>query len=239
MEELNPELLGRLLGYCEWAAEVSWHKQRHDAAKKEFLTQLEKQKKSGFQKNAEILGKVSTLVVQKQVPFHKQNVHVHEDIHETMNALKPLFMDMHAELFVEDAVYAAEKMHEHAVLLQDTVSSQAALFKAIGHQTYADYLPQILFLYDKEVESEEKLKDFAADAAKSSNIILKHMNDNYFVRMKKLAADQQYIEDHRQLFVASYAVGLCSRALGMLYGLPGDELKVTEDVFLKNIVQKH
>ncbi len=242
MEELNPELLGRLHGYCEWAAEVSWHKERHDAAKKEFLTQLKKQQKSGFQKNAGILSRASALVAQKQVPFHRQNVHVNEDIHETMNALKFLFMDMHAELFFEDVVYSSEKMHEHAVVLHDVVSRQAALFRAISHHTYVDYLSQILFLYDKEANIWEKLKKYAGESLKSSHTILKHVNGNYFVRMEKLAANQQYIEDQRPLFVATYAVGLCSRALGMLYGLPGedlDDLKVIENVFLSNIVKKH
>jgi len=238
MEELNPELLGRLQGYCEWAAEMSWHKQRQSAAKKGFFDTLQNQQSKGFDINAEILGKVSALVLQKQVPFHQQTVQVHEDIHETMTALKTLFKDMHTELFVEDAAYAVGKMHEHAVVLHDTVSKQGALFKAMGHKTYADYFSQILYLYDKEGDTEEKLKFFATDALKSTHIILKHVNENYFVRMKKLAVDSQYIEDHRELFVAVYAVGLCSRALATLYGLPPDDVKKTEELFLNDIIQK-
>lgn len=237
MEEVNGELLGRLQGYVNWASEVVWHKQKHDSLKQQSVKILKKQRKKGYDVHAQLLKQLSDVVARKQVPLHEQNVHVHEDIRETMNLLKIMFSKAHAELFVEDAVYASESMHEHAVLLHDAICKQALLLKAVSQQTYDDVVPQVIFLCEKEAEIKQKLQYHAEQVSQSSVKVLLHINENYFVRMKKLALDHQYIEDQRQVFVAGYALALCSKTLATLYEVPIDMVAV-EEVFLSNVAPK-
>lgn len=237
MEELNVELLGRLQGYVNWSSEIVWHKQKHDSLKQQSLQHLKKHQKKGYKINAQLLKQLSDIVVKKQVPLHSQKVHVHDDIKETMNILKSVFIKTYPELFVEDAVYVSERMYEHAILLHDAVSRQALLLHALNQDTYEDVLPQLFFLCDKEIGERQKLQAYAQDVLVSSARVLAHMNNNYFVRMKKLASDSQYIEDHRQLFVAAYALALCSRALATLYDVSEDS-NALEELFLSNVIQR-
>ncbi len=234
MDEVNHELVGKLHGYVQWAAEEVWHKDKNNSQKKQCLDYLRKHKKLRFEAAASVIKELCDVVAKKQVPFHDQKLSVHEDLRETMIAIKTVFGQAYAELFVENALYATEMMHGYALELHGVITRQAQLLVAVNKDTYEDYVQQVLYLYGKEQELDEKLQQYAEQAAISSTQVLEHLNQNYFGRMEKLAKDNTYIQDQAPVFIAGYALALCSRTLATIYDSSSSS-EAVEAVFLKNL----
>ena len=231
MEEINDELLGRLQGYIHWAAEVSWHKQRHDAAKQKALQKL--QKHPYYDK---LLFDTLVDIHRKQEPLHEQNAAVCAEIHDTVNAIKVLLANTHTELFVDNALIAAAQLRDSSSIVYDCVAKQSKLVKAATAETCDDFLPQILFLWNKEKAESMKVNCTVHDMAAASHKVLTHMKKNYFVRLKKLAAQQQFHQDHQQIFVAVYALGMCSKIPMILTGISHPEVENAHVSFAKTVL---
>ena len=232
---LNTELVGRLHGYVQWAADIYWNKQEHHAHKSDVITLLKEKRALGFEANKPLLQELKQVIERKQIPAHQQKMHVYYDIKETVNALKPHFRNMHAELFVDDAAFAAERLHENVVILADIVKRQAKLVNALTSVTYDELLPQIMYLYEKEKDVEKAMAVHAGEMHAKSHHVLKHLNSNYFGRMKEITTDKKFRQDHHDLFVAGYLLDVSSRAVAHVHGITTNAAKDSEEAFLSNI----
>lgn len=232
---LDTELVGRFHGYVQWGAEIHWNKQEQHAHKIEVISLLEEKQSLGFEATKSLIHELKQVIEQKQIPIHEQKMRVFNDIKETVAALKPHFKNMHAELFVEDAAFAAQRLHENSIMLADTVKRQAKLLGALNAGTYDDLLPQVIYLYERERNLEQTMVGHAEEMQKKSHHVLKHLNSNYFERMKMLADDKKFREDHHDLFVAGYLLDVSSRAVAHVHGITTNAAKDSEEVFLGNI----
>lgn len=232
---LDTELVGRLHGYVQWGAEIHWNKQEHHAHKSDVMTLLKEKRTLGFEANKQLIQEVKQVIVRKQIPSHEQKIQVYHDIKETVEGLKSHFKNMHAELFVEDAAFAAQRLHENVVILADIVKRQAKLVNALNAGTYDDLLPQIMYLYEKEQSLEKAMAVHAEEMHAKSHHVLKHLHQNYFERMKAVTADKKFREDHHDLFVAGYLLDVSSRAVAHVHGIATTEAKRSEEAFLSNI----
>jgi hypothetical protein len=234
MEEINDELLGRLQGYMDWAAEVSWHKHRQDSIKQQIFQTLKKS--PSFDKQ---LFDILVDIHRKQEPLHEQNITVCAEIHDTVHAVKLLFANTHAELFAANALVAAAQVRDSSTMVHDYVAKQSRLVKATSAETCSDFLPQILFLQNKEQLESAKLKSAVKNMASASHAVLVHVKKNYFVRLKKLACDEQYHHDHNNIFVAVYALGMCSKIPLALAGLSHPKLESAHQSFADAVIGKN
>ncbi|MEK6867507.1 MAG: hypothetical protein AABX98_01660 [Nanoarchaeota archaeon] len=232
---LDTELVGRLHGYVQWGAEVHWNKQEHHAHKSDVMTLLKEKRALGFEANKVMLQELKQVIERKQIPAHGQKIRVYHDIKETVEALKPHFRNMHVELFVDDAAFAAQRLHENVMILADIVKRQAKLVGALTPITYDELLPQIMYLYEKEQEVEKAMAVHAGEMHAKSHHVLKHLNSNYFERMKELTNDKKFREDHHDLFVAGYLLDVSSRAVAHVHGITTNAAKDSEEAFLTNI----
>ncbi len=232
---LDTELVGRLHGYVQWGAEIHWNKQEHHAHKNDVMTLLKENRMLGFEANKQRIQEVKQVIERKQIPIHEQKIQVYHDIKETVEGLKSHFENMHAELFVEDAAFAAQRLHQNVVILADIIKRQAKLVNALNAGTYDDLLPQIMYLYEKEQDVEKAMAVHAEEMHAKSHHVLKHLNNNYFERMKVITTDKKFREDHHDLFLAGYLLDVSSRAVAHVHGITTAEAKSSEETFLGNI----
>lgn len=232
---MDAEVLGKLHGYIQWAAEVQWNRREHDVHKREVVALLNKQRTAGFVGNAMTVQELRNLVHGKQLPLHESKKQVYLDIKDTIADLLPLFRNMHVELFLKDILFSMTRVHENTLGIHDALQRQVRLIGALTPQTFEELLPHILYLYSKETQLQQQNETHVADMHRKTVRVMRHLNNNYFQTLKKVSADQKFREDHHDLFVASYMLSLCSRTMAQEYGLPSQDLAAVENSFMGNI----
>ncbi len=232
---MDAEVLGKLHGYIQWAAEVQWNRREHDVHKREVMALLNQHKDAGFVGNAMTLEELRHLVHGKQLPLHESKKQVYLDIKDTITDIFPLFRNMHAELFLKDILFSMTRVHENTLGIHDSLQRQEKLIGALTPQTFEELLPHIMYLYGKEVQLQQQNEAHVADMHKKTVRIMGHLNKNYFKTLKKVSADPKFKEDHHDLFVASYMLSLCSRTMTQEYGLASQDLAAVENSFIGNI----
>lgn len=232
---MDAEVLGKLHGYIQWAAEMQWNRREHDIHKRETIALLNQHKKAGFVGNAMTLQELRRLVHGKQLPLHESKKQVSLDLKDTITDIFPLFCNMHAELFLKDILFSITRVHENNLGVHDTLERQVKLIAALTEQTFEELLPHILYLYGKEVQLQEQNQTHVMDVHKKTVRVIEHVNKNYFKTLKKLNDNPKFREDHHDLFVAAYMLSLCSRTLTQEYGVPSQDLTSIENEFIKNI----
>ena len=232
---MDTETLGKLHGYIQWAADVHWNKEEQDAHKREVLALLEQHRDTGFVANALTLQELRMLVNRKQVPLHAAKKEVSLDIKDTVEEIQPYFQKMHIELFAQDILHAVRRVYENSLIVHDSLLRQARLIQALTVQTFDELLPHIFFLYRKECHLQNQIQQHVSDINRHSFYIISHLNKNYFQHLAKLTTDSKFRQDHHDIFVASYILSLCSRALAQEYGISYEKLASAEATYIANI----
>lgn len=235
MDALDDETIGRLQGYVQWGADACWHKKAQEAEKEKACSQLKQQKQAGFGVNKEFLQEIKALVGKKQLPLYEMKSQVYEDMKETLSAMKPSFHNMHAELFMADAVYAAERIHDNSIMLFDVLKRQEKLLQAITPETFEELVQHFLFLYEKEQKLQQKNKEHSSDMSSQAVRILEHLQQNYFERLASVSKEKEFYQTHQDIFLAAYLLSVCSRAIGNVQGIETAALRDAEAAFVQNM----
>lgn len=232
---MDDETIGRLQGYVQWGADAYWNKKAQEAEKQKACSQVKQQKQAGFQANKEFLQEIKKNVTKKQLPLYEMKSQVYEDIKERLASIKPFFHNMHAELFLADAVYATERIHDNSMMISDVLKRQEKLLHAITSETFEELAPHILFLYEKEQRLQQKNKEHSVELSFQTMRILGHLYQNYFERLASLNKEKQFHEDHKDLFLAAWVLSMCTRAMGNAQGIETTALRNIEQAFVQKI----
>lgn len=235
MDALDDETIGRLQGYVQWGADVSWHKKTQEAEKEKACSQVKQQKQEGFEANKEFLQEIKAIVAKRQLPLYEMKSQVYEDMKEVLSAMKPSFHNMHAELFMADAVYAAERIHDNSIILFDVLKRQEKVLGAVTAETFEELVPHLLFLHEKEQKLQQKNKEHSIDMSSQSVRILEHLQQNYFERLASLSREKEFYQAHQDIFLAAGVLSICSRAIGNVQGIDIAALRNAEAAFVQNI----
>ncbi len=235
MKFMDAEVLGKLHGYIQWAAEVQWNRREHDVHKREVVMLLNQHKEAGFVGNAMTLQELKHLVNGNQLPLHESKKQVYIDLKDTLTDILPLFRNMHVELFLKDIIFSMTRVHENNLGIHDALQRQTKLLNALNPQTFEELLPHILYLYSKEIQLQQQNESHVIDMHRKTTHVIGHLNKNYFKTLKKLSNEPKFREDHHDLFVAAYMLSLCSRTMAQEYGLASLDLAKVETTFIENI----
>ncbi|PIN79033.1 hypothetical protein COV16_05210, partial [Candidatus Woesearchaeota archaeon CG10_big_fil_rev_8_21_14_0_10_34_8] len=229
---MDHELVGRLAGYAKWGSEAFLNKQEYENYKAEICTRLNNQKNMSYIENLDTINELQSLLHKKQIQMNNMNLHVFEEIKDTIKEMMPLFEGMHAELFAKEIENSSEGIFKNSVALHDAVLRQSEAISSLNEATYAFLLPNVLFLYDRELELRSKIKKHASVMHNNGLKLVNHMKKNYFERLSSVSSDKKFLEDHHDLLVASYLLSVCSRAAANVYGVDTNSLEQIEDGFI-------
>lgn len=232
---MDEEIIGRVHGYIQWAADAYWNKKEYEAQKTEMCSVLKQNKNLGFDENKHAIQQLKLIISKRQLPVNKIKVQIYEDIKELLLYLKVHFQNMHAELFVTDVIYAAERVHENTVILNDTVQRQEKILDGLTPETFDELMQHFLFLLEKEQGLQEGINRHSIEMCNVAMRLMRHINYNYFFRLSKISRDRQFHNDHNDIFISAYLLSICSRAIGNVYGIDLAELQEVEESFVNNI----
>ncbi len=232
---MDEELIGRFNGYAQWAAELYWNKRTDEVQKQQIISAIRANRNAGFTQNKAAVGELKALLQKKQIPATEMHIQVAGDIRETLKELKEHFKDMHAELHVEDIVHGAGRVHENVAALYDALRRQEKILLNLNETVFADLIPHLFFLYDKELQLIQNIERHSHGMYKKSAKVVKHVHQNYFSRLKQVSGEKQFFEDHREILLATYLLSVSGRTVGNVHGLNTTEGRQAEAAFISSL----
>lgn len=234
---MDEELIGRFNGYAQWAAEVHWNNRTNEVQKQQIMSTIRANRNAGFAQNKAAVEELNFILQKKQIPGAEMHIQVARDIRETLKELKVHFKDMHAELHVEDVIHGAGRVHENVTALYDALKRQEKILLNLNETVFSDLIPHLFFLYDKELQLNENIRQHSKGMYTKSAKVVKHIHENYFSRLKQVSTEKQFFEDHREVLLATYLLSVSGRTAGNVHGLNTTEGRQAEAAFISSLAE--
>ncbi len=232
---MDDEELGQALGYVQWAEEICTNTQADEEQKESSVQFLQAHRALGFAENKEAIKQFHDILRRKQLQQTAMKGEVYGDIRKNIAEKISTFENMHAELFAREIAHTVQNVHQNTLLLYDVLVRQEKLLGAMTSETFADLVPHVLFLYEKERNLNGQIEKRITILHKNTLKLVEHISSNYFGRLAKLAQTKEFQEDHHDLFIGAYYLSILTRVVTKAQGTNTQELLEKENQFLKNI----
>jgi hypothetical protein len=231
---MDTDTVGKLVGFAHWGQEAQWNKQEYEQHKAEVFQLLKDNKDAGFEANETLINQWSNVIKRKQHQMNTMKLHAYGEMLHALEEMLPYFRKMHAELYAKEIENSFKGLQRNTFALHDAVTRQSRVLDGIDRETFDEFVPHILYLYDKEKRIQGKIDGHAFIIHKNALKLVNHMDKNYFGRLAKIA-DQQFRTDHSEVLRATYLLSVSSRAVAKIHGLDTTELQSKETIFMGNI----
>jgi hypothetical protein len=232
---MNEQVMDRFTAFAHWGEEAFLNKYQYTLHKAEVAEDLRTNKKQGYTENKHNIEQLKNTINRKQEQMNSMKIQTYEEMQEAMHDIVPLFVNMHAELFAKEIQNSINSVHKNTVALHDSVTRQLRVLEATDKETFEELVPHIIYLYDKEKQLQSHIQNHAERMHSNATKLIKHMNQNYFGRLSRVANTEEFYKDHSHIFTAAYLLCVASRAVAKVQGADTRNLASLENEFIENI----